>query len=163
MVKVRIKFLLLLACLCSASASAAENRYTLTAQYESLAPNAGGQIAYGLRLANNNWEGGIFSNQYLTAGGLPLSGAVFDRRFAICDDSCWWQFFVQVGGGFSNAGPLAEVTWATIIPLLPIWLPTSAPKYYPALRIDITSHIIFSRYRGIAWSYPLWVGVSIPF
>ncbi len=159
----RLIILLLLVAATSTPALAAKSSYTLSAQYESLAPNAGGQIAYGLRLATNNWEAGLFSNQYLTAGGVPLTGMVFDRRFPICDDSCWWQFFVQVGAGGSNAGPIAEVTWATIIPLIPIWLPTSAPRFVPALRLDITSHMIFVRYRGIAWSYPLWLGVSVPF
>jgi|LauGreDrversion4_2_1035121.scaffolds.fasta_scaffold03271_9 hypothetical protein len=161
-----VRRLIILLCLLAGAgtpALGAKSRYTLSAQYESLAPNAGGQIAYGLRLAKSNWEAGIFSNQYLTAGGVPVTGVVFDRRFPICDESCWWQFFVQIGAGGSNAGPIAEVTWATIMPLLPIWLPTSAPRFVPALRLDITSHMIFVRYRGIAWSYPLWLGVSVPF
>ena len=33
----------------------------------------------------------------------------------------------------------------------------------PALRLDITTQIIFIRYRGVSWSYPLWAGVSVPF
>ena len=147
----------------SVSARAANQQYALTAQYEALAPNAGGQIVYGLKLATNQWEAGIFSNQYLTAGKFPLTGATLDWRFPVCDDSCWWQFFVQLGGGLSNAGPIAEVTWGSVIPLIPLWLPWRAPRYFPALRLDITSQLIFIRYRGIPWSYPLWVGITVPF
>lgn len=149
--------------LAQAVSGSASSRYTVTAQYLSLAPNAGGQLAYGLRLATNNWEAGLFSNQYITAGNLPYSGGTYDWRFPICDDSCWWQFFVQGGGGLSNAGPLAEITWGTVLPLLPLWLPTSAPKFVPALRLDVTSQMIFIRYRAVTWSYPLWAGVSVAF
>jgi len=138
-------------------------RYTLTGQTMALAPNAGGQEAYALRLATNDWEGGVFSNRYLVAGGVPMTGATFDWRFPVCDDSCFWQFFAETGGGFSNAGPLAEITWGTVIPLLPIWLPTAAPRYVPALRLDISTQMVFIRYRTVTWSYPLWAGVSIPF
>ena len=147
----------------TSTSSGSSKRYTVTAQYMSLAPNAGGQVAYGLKLATNDWEAGMFSNQYIYAGSLPYSGATFDWRFPICDDSCWWQVFVQGGGGFSNAGPLTEITWGTVIPALPLWLPTAAPKYWPALRIDVTTQMIYIRYRAVTWSYPLWAGVSVAF
>lgn len=162
-----VKRLLLLAItlgtLQSGLAFAVDDRYTATTQIGAFAPNAGGQTAYSLRLAQHNWEAGVFSNQYVIAGDYPLTGGSLDWRFPICDTECFWQFFVQVGGGLTNGGPLAEVTWGMIIPALPIWLPTSAPKYIPQLRIDITTQLIFIRYRAVTWSYPLWIGLSVPF
>ena len=113
---------------------ATDTKYTVTGQYMALAPNAGGQQAYALRLGTNDWEGGAFSNQYILAGDKPFTGVFYDFRFPICDDSCWWQFFAQTGGGFSNGGPFAQITWGTIIPALPLWLPHAAPRYLPALR-----------------------------
>jgi len=151
-------------CFCGTAITLADStRYTVTVQGLSLAPNAGGQDAYSLRLATNDWEAGLFSNQYITAGNYPLTGGTYDWRFPICDDSCWMQFFAQFGGGASNAGPIAEVTWGSIIPLLPLWLPTSAPRFVPALRVDITTQLIFIRYRIVTWSYPLWAGLSVGF
>lgn len=144
-------------------ALAADKRYHLAVQAGALAPNAGGQQVYSLKLATNDWEIGAFSNQYLLAGNLPMSGITYDLRWPICDDSCFWQFFFQAGGGGSNAGPLLEMTWSAIIPLIPIWLPTRAPPYYPALRIDFTTQMIFIRWRSVTWSYPLWLGISVPF
>jgi hypothetical protein len=155
--------LALLLCLFAVPARAADTRYNLTAQGKALAPNAGGQDAYALRLGTNNWEVAGFVNQYITAGGVPLIGGTFDFRLPVCDDSCFWQFFAQAGGGISTGGPLAEITWGTQIPLLPLWLPTRAPPYVPQLRIDFTSQFIFIRYRAVTWSYPLWAGISIPF
>ncbi len=147
----------------AAESRAADRKYTVSAQALALAPNAGGQEAYTLRLATNEWEGGVFSNQYILAGDKPLTGAFYDLRFPICDDSCFWQFFVQTGAGLSNGGPLAQITWGTVIPLLPIWLPFSAPRYVPSLRLDITTQMIFIRYRAVTWSYPLWAGISVAF
>jgi hypothetical protein len=144
-------------------AFAADKKYTVSAQAMALAPNAGGQEAYTLRLATNDWEAGAFSNQYIVAGDQPLTGGFYDWRWPICDDSCWWQFFAQTGVGLSNGGPLAQITWGTVIPLLPLWLPTAAPRYVPALRLDITTQMIFIRYRGVTWSYPLWAGISVSF
>ena len=147
----------------SAAAAVADDRYTITSQVGAFAPNAGGQEAYTLRLSRGDWEGGAFSNRYVIAGDYPLTGAFVDRRFAICGTECFWQFFVQFGAGGSNGGPLAQITWGTIIPALPLWLPTSAPRYVPQIRLDITTQLIFIRYRAVTWSYPLWVGVSVPF
>jgi hypothetical protein len=55
------------------------------------------------------------------------------------------------------------MSWGTVIPLLPLWLPTRAPPYYPALRVDFTTQMILIRWRAVTWSYPLWVGISVPF
>lgn len=158
-----MNLLIVVAFLLAKSASAAETRYQVAVQGEALAPNAGGQTAYSLRLATNNWEAGAFSNQYIIAGDYPLTGATYAWRFPICDDSCFWQFFAQTGAGLSTGGPLAEITWGAVIPLLPLWLPSAAPRYVPAIRLDITTQLIFIRWRAITWSYPLWIGVSVPF
>lgn len=155
--------LLILVLATASMARGADTKYTVSAQAMAFAPNAGGQEAYTLRLATNEWEAGAFSNQYILAGNAPLTGAFVDWRFPICDDSCWWQFFAQTGVGLSNGGPLAQITWGTVIPLLPLWLPTSSPRYLPALRLDITTQMIFIRYRGVTWSYPLWAGISVAF
>lgn len=144
-------------------AVAAERRYHLATQIGALAPNAGGQTAYTLKIATNDWEVSAFSNQYLMAGDIPMTGATYDWRWPICSDGCFWQFYFQGGGGFSNGGPLLDMTWGTVIPLLPIWLPTRAPPYYPAIRIDFTTQMILIRWRGVTWSYPLWIGISVPF
>lgn len=145
------------------TAQAADTRYAVTAQAKALAPNAGGQDAYSLRVGTNNWEVGAFANKYITAGGVPLIGSTFDWRLPICDDSCFWQFFAQAGGGLSTGGPLAEITWGTMIPLAPLWLPVRAPRFLPQFRLDFTSQFIFVRYRAVTWSYPLWAGISFPF
>jgi hypothetical protein len=143
---------------------AAEKLRSVTAQVGALAPNAGGQVAYSLKYAHDDdWEASLFSNQYILAGKYPLSGATYSRRFPVCDSSCFWRFFVQTGAGVSTGGPMAEITWGSIIPILPVWLPTSAPKYIPSLRIDFTSQFIFVRYRAVTWSYPLWVGLTVSF
>ena len=145
------------------SQAATDDRYTVTSQVGAFAPNAGGQEAYTLRLGRDRWEAGVFSNQYVMAGAYPLSGAFYDWRFPVCGVECFWQFFVQLGGGVSNGGPLAQVTWGTMIPALPLWLPRSAPRYIPQIRIDITTQMIFLRHRAVTWSYPLWLGLSVPF
>jgi hypothetical protein len=154
---------LLLLLVIAAPAFAEGKRYHVTAQLGALAPNAGGQEAYALKLATNDWEASVFSNQYLLAGSLPMTGVIYDYRFPICDDSCFWQLFFQAGGGLSNGGPVVDMSWGTVIPLLPLWLPTRAPPYYPALRIDFTTQMILIRWRAVTWSYPLWVGISVPF
>lgn len=154
---------MLLAALPAKAVTSSSDRYTVSSQVGAFAPNAGGQEAYTLRLGKGTWEAGVFSNQYVLAGDYPLSGAFYDRRFPVCGSECFWQFFVQFGAGLSNGGPLAQITWGSMIPLLPIWLPRSAPSYVPALRLDITTQLIFVRYRAVTWSYPLWVGLSIPF
>lgn len=158
-----VKIFLLIASLFAASARAASDRYHLAVLGRSLAPNAGGQEAYSLKLATNDWELSTFLNNYLVVGSLPMMGVNYDWRFPICDDRCFWQFYFAAGGGISNAGPIIDLTWSAIIPILPMWLPTRAPPYYPALRIDFTTQIILIQWRGVTWSYPLWVGISLPF
>ncbi len=137
-------------------------RYQIAAQSTALAPNAGGQEIYSLKLSRTDWEASLFSNQSISAGNMPYTGAVLLKRFSLCDESCFWQFFVQLGAGGSNGGPITEMTWGTIIPLLPIWLPLSAPKFVPALRIDITTQIVYIRWRAVTWTYPFWIGISVP-
>jgi hypothetical protein len=137
-------------------------RFHLALQSISLAPNAGGQTVYGFKVNRGHWELSLFSNQSIYAGNSPYSGALVHRRFAICGDTCFWQLFIQLGGGASNGGPVTELTWGSVIPLLPIWLPLRAPSYIPAIRLDVTTQIVFIRWRAVTWTYPVWVGLSIP-
>ena len=137
--------------------------YQITGQIGALAPNAGGQQSFSLKLSRSNWEVSLFSNQYLLAGAYPLTGATYNWRFPICSTDCWWQLFLQTGAGLSNGGPIGEITWGSIIPALPIWLPFGTPRYIPAFRVDITTQLIFVQWRAVSWSYPFWFGVSFPF
>jgi hypothetical protein len=139
------------------------DRYQLTFQARALAANAGGQEAYKLEWYHDHHAFYGFKNQALIVGNYSLMGAGYNYRLPICDSSCFWQFFAQVGGGVSNAGLYEDITWGSIIPMLPIWLPFSAPRYIPAFRIDITSQFFPNRQRLITWSYPLWVGITFTF
>ena len=145
-----------------AMAYGAENRYVLSSQAMALAPNAGGQRSYSLRVARNSIEYGAFANTYLTVDNMPIMGATADYRFSFCKKNCWWELFAQIGGGGSTAGPLLEASWGLMMPIFPIWWPGYPPKYLPMLRVDITSQIFLIQWRGITWSYPLWAGVSLP-
>ena len=129
----------------------------------SLAPNAGGQEAYRVEgyAKPNAWH--AFYNRALMVGELPLMGAGYNYRMSVCDESCFWRFFAQVGGGLSNGGPYGEISWGTIIPLVPLWLPVSAPRFIPSIRIDITSQFYIAKNRIITWSYPVWAGVALAF
>ena len=127
------------------------------------APNAGGQEALSLRWAREKHEISAFSNSYLLAGGRPLVGGMWSRRLPVCDHSCWWQFWSQMGAGLSTAGPLLEISWGMQIPLLPLWLPRPAFAGVPALRIDFATHMFITRKRFVVWSYPLWAGIAVPF
>lgn len=149
--------------ICSPPAHAKTERTTVSAQVGAFAPNAGGQEAYALRLAKGDNEFAGFANTYLLAGGRPLLGATWSKRFAICGDECWWKFYAQVGAGATTAGPVIDTTWSMNIPLLPIWLPRPAFPWVPALRLDVSTHFIGVRSRVVVWSYPLWAGVSVPF
>ena len=51
-------------------------------------------------------------------------------------------------GRRTTAGPLAEITWS----IIPFWL----------LRVDVSTQFIAIPYRVTTWSYPLWVGFSVP-
>lgn len=116
---------------------------------KSFAPNAGGQDAYSLRAGRDDFELGVFANTYLQVGGHPLSGVSYDFRFDICGKKCWFfRVYSAVGIGISSIGPFAEVV-ATFVPL-------------SVVRVDISTHFIPARDRVILWSYPLWVGLTIP-
>ncbi len=143
--------------------AAEPNRYTVSFKAISLAPNAGGQEAYSLLLAKGQWEGQIFRNHYLMAGDAPLMGGTIAARLPMCGQSCWWQFYTSFGVGFATTGPIAEITWSSFFPLLPIWLPITPPRFLPSLRLDLTSQFLFFQKRHITWSYPLWAGLAISF
>ena len=124
------------------------NITTYSLQLHALAPNAGGQEAYALRRATNSWELELFVNTYLRTGEYPLAGIIYNKRFAICDDSCFWQFYVQAGAGLSTAGPIIEFLWGTNF----LWI----------IRLDIATQVLANPNRLIFWSYPLWIGFSLP-
>ncbi|MEZ4742788.1 MAG: hypothetical protein R3B45_10120 [Bdellovibrionota bacterium] len=134
----------------SLTVNAAENHYTLSLQQYAFNSNAGGQETWALRMAKNeSWEISAFANEYLRTGKYPLVGATYDLRYKICGISCPIRSFAQVGGGFSSAGPMIELLWN----ITPLWL----------FRIDFATHIYVVPYRAIAWNYPFWLGLSIPF
>ena len=72
--------------------------YTVTAQGLSLAPNAGGQKAYRLEVHTKGHAIYGFNNRSLLVENTTLFGAGYDYRLPVCDESCFWQFFVQLGG-----------------------------------------------------------------
>lgn len=146
----------------SRQATAKDDQYTLYAASGALAPNAGGQDVYSLRLYHNEGEFHGFMNRTLTAGGAPLYGAGYDLTFNACEE-CFWRPFVQAGAGICTAGPYLELDWGFAIPILPIWLPMSAPRFVPQIRVDFATHVIQTTSRAITWSYPLWIGLGIPF
>lgn len=130
------------------SGNAESKMVTYSLQVLALAPNAGGQNAYALRRATDEEEMFAFYNNYLGAGEYSLIGLGYDWRFPICDQSCFWQFYFEAGGGVSTAGPFAELLWGTNI----FWV----------ARLDISTHFYLTSKRVIGWSYPLWVGISMP-
>ena len=155
--------LLLLAVSNKTLAAAKPDLYTISAQGLALAPNAGGQDAFRLEGYHKNQAVYGFNNRALLVSNTTLFGVGYAYRLPICDESCFWQFFVQVGGGLSNAGGFLDVTWGSQIPLVPIWLPVASPRFIPSLRIDISSHFFATRTRVLTWSYPLWVGLALSF
>lgn len=116
--------------------------------WQAFAPNAGGQRAYILRRSTNHKEINLFYNEYLVAGSQAIMGGGYNWRFPICDNACFWQFFVQSGLGVSTGGPYVEFSWTTV----PFWL----------ARLDITTHLFITKSRLVTWSYPLWIGISLP-
>ncbi len=123
--------------------------YTVSAQGLALAPNAGGQRAWSLRLAENDQvEYSLFVNEYLVTGSVPLTGVSYGWRYSLCGRICPLRMFAQLGAGVSTAGPVVEVIWS----VTPLWL----------LRVDIATHFYFLTDRAILWSYPFWLGVSVP-
>jgi hypothetical protein len=134
-----------------------------SAQIGSFAANAGGQSAYAVRYSKNQHQYSLFSNQYLQAGGVPVTGVTYNYILPICTKDCFWRFWSSIGAGGSNVGPIIDISWTGLVPLIPIWLPRGHFKYVPNLRIDFTTQLMFLRTRVVAWSYPLWAGISVPF
>lgn len=157
--KIILAFIL---CVISASPLRAGEVKNVSYLHAAFAPNAGGQESHSLKLLYDNVEYSIFVNEYIRAGEYPLSGVTMEWVSPICDKECWGNLFLQYGVGASMGGPIANLTWSFQLPILPIWLPMSAPKYVPQIRLDFTSQFIFVRYRAVSWSYPLWLGLSIP-
>lgn len=122
---------------------------TISLQYISFAPNAGGQFAYAIRWAHNDSrEYSLFSNQFLNTGKYPLSGAIYSIRFPLCP-RCVVSTSGEIGAGLTNAGPMIELDWNLTV----LWV----------ARIDFATHLYFPTVRAIAWSYPLWLGITVPF
>jgi hypothetical protein len=117
-------------------------------QWQASAPNAGGQQAYGFRRSTQKSEWGLFINDYILAGGRPLVGGVYDFRYPLCGSGCLLQVYGQAGLGLSSAGVFSEIGWSTTT----LWI----------FRIDVLTHLYFTRSRIINWSYPLWIGFTIP-
>ena len=128
-----------------------------------LAPNAGGQKAYSLKLHRDGHEIHGFANTYLTTGSTPLAGGGYDYRISACDERCFWQFYIQTGGGLSTAGPFFQLSWGMQIPFIPLWLPTPTPRFVPRLRVEFTTQCFATSSRLITWSYPLWTGLAVSF
>ncbi len=101
-----------------------------------------------MRYGSDKSEFSIFANNHLVANGGPLSGATYSWRFPICDSSCFVPTYFQAGVGLSNAGPMAELAWSAT----PLWF----------ARIDFTTQIFLGSSRAAIWSYPLWIGLSLP-
>lgn len=135
----------------------------ISLQYQAFAPNAGGQTVYGLRWFKDNRELTLFQNNYLTAGDAPLAGGLYSWRFPACDTSCFIHLHAQAGLGITTAGPATELLWGGELPLLPLALNGGTIKYVPMLRLDFASHWIFTTQRMINWSYPFWLGLTVPF
>ena len=147
----------------ASSESASTDHHAVSFNAVALAPNAGGQKAYRLEWYHSHHAFNVSNNQSLMVGASTLKGLGYSYRMPVCAADCFWQFFSQVGGGISNAGVYGEIDWGMIIPMLPIWLPTSAPRYIPAFRIDIASQMYTGQDRIITWSYPLWAGITVSF
>jgi hypothetical protein len=126
----------------------AKDTSNTSAQLLAFAPNAGGQAAYSLRRSNNEREWSLFLNQYLRVGKRPLGGAAYSLRYPVCDQSCILQLYVQNGVGISSVGPFIEVLWGT--------------NLFSIIRLDIAAHLYFTASRPVLWSYPLWLGFSLP-
>lgn len=131
-------------------AQASANQLDLSAKALAFAPNAGGQAAYAIAAATRQTEYSLFVNTYLLTGDVPLFGVIYSRRLPLCSGSCWlWPTFLQAGAGLASAGPLLAVDWV----MTPLSL----------LRIDMSTHLMINSKRVVAWSYPLWLGITLPF
>ena len=130
--------------------NSARGSQTFSLQYKSWTSNAGGQEVYSLRWEiDDKYEWALFSNQFLITGNYPLTGLLWDLKYTICGRSCFLGLSAQTGIGLSTAGPVVEILWS----VRPFWL----------IRIDMATHLYFSQIQPIIWSYPFWLGVSIPF
>ncbi|MCB9228762.1 MAG: fibronectin type III domain-containing protein [Deltaproteobacteria bacterium] len=123
---------------------------SLSLQYKAWTSNAGGQDAYSLRWSvDDSYEWTLFSNHLLTSGSYPLTGLLWDVRFPICGHSCVIGVWAQAGAGLSTAGPVVEFLWSF--------------RFFWLLRVDMATHLYFSQLKPIVWSYPFWIGISLPF
>lgn len=136
---------------------------TISARFFAFAPNAGGQEIYAASYLRQQIEYTLFLNRSVSAGTSSLAGGTASFRFYALDYDHFWQLYAQAGAGLSTGGPLAEILWGLTIPMIPLWLPTGAPKYVPQIRIDVANQFYFSKTRAITWSVPLWLGFSVPF
>lgn len=127
----------------------ADKTVTYSLGYQALTGNAGGQKAYYLRRTTEKSEWAVFANTYLQSDDRPLIGALYDLRFPLLNENRFWQFYVQTGIGITTAGPAIELVWGTNA----FWI----------FRVDIATHIYLSHRRPIIWSYPIWLGISLPF
>lgn len=143
-------YILLVLIILFSNSSHANSNYAISAQQYALAPNAGGQTAWSLRLSkNDDREYSIFVNEYLQTGSFPLMGTTYDFKYALCGRSCFLQSAALIGFGISSAGPLVNLTWS----FTPLWI----------VRIDFSTHIYAIPSRLIVWNYPLWLGITVPF
>lgn len=115
---------------------------------KSFAPNVDGQNAYSLKLTFTDQEFSLLSNEDLQAGSSSLIGVTWDYRIPSCAIYCSFSHALLLGGGLTTAGPLLELTWSFNL----FWL----------ARLDFTSHYFVSTTRLINWSYPLWLGFTLP-
>jgi hypothetical protein len=110
--------------------------------------NAGGQTSVAVRRRAADYEWSLFGNDYLRAGGIPLIGLSWDRRFEMLGPGWPLRPYFQVGPGISTGGPFAELMWGCTIAYV--------------LRIDIATHLIATSKRIVSWNYPFWVGMTVP-
>jgi hypothetical protein len=130
----------------TASSALAGSSYSF--QWRSFTANAGGQQAYAFKYAVDEREIGLFLNEYLLSRGQPIFGATYDFRYVLCGFKCPVQFYAHAGAGISTGGPLLQLGWSSH------WLWIG--------RLDVMTQIFFERSRLINWSYPLWIGISVP-
>lgn len=121
----------------------------ISMQYMALTGNAGGQNAYALSLSRENTrEYSLFVNQHLITGKIPLCGATYNLRSYLFPAHLPLTAFIQAGAGLSTAGPLIALTWNLTV--------------LQVARIDISTHLYFPSFRPMIWSYPLWIGITLP-
>ncbi len=112
------------------------------------APNAGGQQTIAFKATFPNYEATLFQNNALLAGDSPIVGAYVERRFSTCLFGCLFKSHLGLGAGASSGGGFFTITGS----FTTAWV----------ARVDISTHLFPSENRIIQWSYPLWLGFSIP-